>query len=53
LNLFLTPAAVGALMVLLGRARARKGQDLVRLDRFGYAFLFAFVMALVRFMWAR
>jgi hypothetical protein len=51
LNL-LTPVLVGALMVLLGRLRARKGRDLVELDRFGYAFLFALTMSLVRFLWA-
>ena len=39
-------------MVLVGRVRQKKGQNLVRLDRFGYAFVFAFAMALVRFIWA-
>ena len=52
LNLLLTPVLVGVLMVLLGRLRARKGRDLVELDRFGYAFLFALTMSLVRFLWA-
>ncbi|MCJ2187784.1 hypothetical protein [Novosphingobium beihaiensis] len=51
-NLFLTPLLAGGGMLLLGRLRAKKGQDLVRLDRFGYAFLFAFTMALMRYNWA-
>ena len=53
LNLFLTPIAVGLIMALLGRVRARKGAPLVQLDHFGYAFTFAFAMALVRFVWAK
>jgi hypothetical protein len=53
LNLFLTPVAVGVMMALLGRLRARKGAPLVQLDHFGYAFTFAFAMALVRFFGAK
>jgi hypothetical protein len=49
LNLLLTPVAGGAMMALLGRLRARKGAPLIQLDHFGYAFTFAFAMALVRF----
>jgi len=52
INLVVTPALVGAMMVMVGKARSKKGQDLIRLDRFGYAFVFAFVMSLVRFVWA-
>jgi hypothetical protein len=52
LNLIATPVTLGCLMTLIGRFRARKGQDLVRLDQFGYAFVFAFAMAFVRFVWA-
>jgi hypothetical protein len=52
LNLIATPIALGLLMTLIGRFRARNGQDLVRLDQFGYAFVFAFAMAFVRFVWA-
>jgi hypothetical protein len=51
-NLFVTPVLLGAAMMLVGKVREKKGQDLVRLDRFGYAFVFAFAMALVRFVWA-
>ena len=52
INLIVTPVALGLVMMLVGKVRLRKGQDLVRLDRFGYAFVFAFAMALVRFIWA-
>lgn len=52
-NLVATPLALGVAMTLLGRLRERKGQALVRLDRFGYAFLFALVIALVRYVGAR
>lgn len=52
INLVVTPALIGGMMVLLGKIRQKKGQDLNRLDRFGYAFVFAFCMNLVRFVWA-
>ena len=51
-NLFLTPILIGCVMLLIGRLRQKKGRELVRLDRFGYGFLFAFGMALVRFLYA-
>jgi hypothetical protein len=51
LNLIVTPAAVGFLMMLLGKIRLKKGQELMGLDRFGYAFVFALAMALIRFIW--
>jgi hypothetical protein len=50
-NLILTPLIVGGVMMLIGRERDKRGQILVRLDRFGYAFVFAFTMAVVRFIW--
>jgi len=52
-NLIATPIGVGLAMMLLGRRRLRNGQKLGRLDRFGYAFVFAFAMALVRYVWAQ
>lgn len=52
INLFLTPLIAGGIMMLIGRERSRRGSTVVRLDRFGYAFVFAFAMALVRFIWA-
>ena len=52
MNLIATPIACGLVMMLIGKIRLKNGQGLVRLDRFGYAFVFAFAMALVRFIWA-
>ncbi|UXC90145.1 MULTISPECIES: hypothetical protein [unclassified Sphingobium] len=52
INLIATPICAGALMAMVGRTRSKRGQSLVRVDRFGYAFIFAFAMALVRFIWA-
>ena len=52
INLIATPVAVGLVMSLIGKIRLKKGQDLERLDRFGYAFTFALAMAFVRYYWA-
>jgi hypothetical protein len=49
----LVPALAGLTMAALGAWRQRRGQELIRLDRFAYAFIFAFVFSLVRFIWAR
>ena len=51
LNLIFTPLAAGLCMAWLGSWRARRGQSLIRLDRFAYAYLFALAFALVRFCW--
>ena len=51
-NLVVTPMAAGLLMTLVGAWRRRRDQEPVRLDRFGYGFLFALSMALVRYVWA-
>lgn len=52
LNLMVTPVLLGLLMVMIGRFRQRRGQKLVRLDRFWFAFVFAWAFAMVRFTWA-
>ena len=52
INLVLTPLAAGVVMMLIGRERTKRGQILVKLDRFGYAFVFALSMAVVRYTWA-
>lgn len=52
LNVVVTPLVAGALMALLGAWRRRKDQELIRLDRFSYGYLFALAMTVVRFMWA-
>jgi len=51
-NLILTPLAVGALMTAIGAWRARRGQPVLRIDRFAYGYLFALTFALVRFKFA-
>lgn len=52
-NVLITPLAAGAAMALIGRWRDKKGQSRVGIDRFGYAFVFALSMAIIRFNWAR
>lgn len=52
LNLIVTPLIAGGAMAALGAWRRRRDQDLIRLDRFSYGFLFALAMGIVRFVWA-
>lgn len=49
-GLVLTPVVSGLVMAALGAWRRNRGQQLVRLDRFAYGYLFALALALVR--WA-
>jgi hypothetical protein len=51
INLLVTPVVAGLAMSGLGWLRRRKGQTVIRLDSFIYGFLFAFMMALVRFVY--
>lgn len=50
-NLLVTPVAVGLCMAALGAWRAKRGQQVLRIDRFSYGYLFALSLALVRFVW--
>jgi len=52
LNLVLTPVLAGLAMTLLGRWRARRGDALLRIDRFACGYLFALTVAVVRFNFA-
>jgi hypothetical protein len=52
-NLLLTPVAVGGCMVAFGAWRARRGESLLRIDRFSYGYVFALSLALVRFQFAQ
>ncbi|RZF60540.1 hypothetical protein EWE75_22575 [Sphingomonas populi] len=52
-NVLVTPLVVAGAMTLIGRLRERKGQARGGIGRFGYAFVFAFSMAVIRFNWAR
>ena len=51
-NLVVTPVAVGLLMAGVGVLRERRGQPLVRIDRFAYGYVFALALAAVRFLFA-
>ncbi|MES2933809.1 MAG: hypothetical protein V4805_10020 [Pseudomonadota bacterium] len=50
-NLLVTPIAAGLMMMALGAWRARHGQDVLRIDRFFYGYLFALALAVVRFVY--
>lgn len=51
-NLVVSPLAAGAVMSMAGAWRRKRGDTLVRLDRFSYGVLFALALALVRFAFA-
>jgi hypothetical protein len=51
-NLVATPVLAGLAMSGLGWLRRRQGKVVLRIDRFSYGFVFAFAMALVRFLGA-
>lgn len=51
-NLVVTPVLAGLAMALLGRWRARRGDPVLRIDRFAYGYLFALAVAVVRFNFA-
>ncbi len=48
-NVVLTPIAAGLAMMAMGAWRRRRDEELIRLDKFAYGYLFALGMALVRF----
>ncbi|GGC64620.1 hypothetical protein [Undibacterium terreum] len=48
-NVFATPILAGLTMVAFGAWRQRRGEEMLRIDRFFYGFIFALAMALVRF----
>ncbi len=52
LTLVVVPVLAGLAMNALGNWRLRHDQNIVRLDRFSYAYLFALALAAVRFFWA-
>ncbi len=53
LNLLLAPLAAGGAMCLLGAWRARRGEPVLRIDRFAYGYVFAQALAMVRFVFAQ
>jgi hypothetical protein len=52
-NLGMTPILAGLLMSMVGRWRASRDQELLRIDRFSYGYLFALSLGLVRFYFAQ
>ena len=50
MSLIVSPLLAGAGMSIVGWLRRRRGEPLIRLDTFPYAFSFAFGVALVRFL---
>lgn len=52
LNLVVTPVLAGLAMTLIGRWRARRGEPVLRIDRFACGYLFALTVAVVRFNFA-
>ena len=52
-NLLAAPVASGLVMGAMGAWRRRRGDDVLRIDRFSYGFLFALALALVRFRFAK
>jgi len=52
ISVIVNPLIAGGLMMFIGRQRDKRGRSLVKLDRFGYAFLFALAMAIVRYFFA-
>jgi hypothetical protein len=49
LDLAVTPVMASLAMAALGAWRAKRGQQIFRIDSFSYGYLFALGMALVRF----
>ena len=52
LNLVVTPVLAGGAMTLIGHWRARRGEPVLRIDRFACGYLFALAVAVVRFNFA-
>jgi len=50
ISLLITPLLAGLTMACVGWIRRRRGKLVIQLDSFAYGFLFAFGMALVRFL---
>mgnify|MGYP000962072737 CR=1 FL=1 len=48
-SLVLTPVLAGASMAVIGAWRRKRGESVLRLDRFAYGYAFALAMAAIRF----
>ncbi len=52
-NVIAVPIAAGLCMCLMGKWRQHRGQEVLRIDRFAYGYLFALSFALVRYLYAK
>jgi hypothetical protein len=52
ISLVLSPLATGLIMSQIGRRSRRRGGITVPIEKFGYGYVFALAMALVRFFFA-
>jgi len=48
-NIIVTPILAGLMMSLIGRAKTKRGKDIIRMDTFFFGFIFAITMALTRY----
>jgi len=53
ISLLLSPILTGLFMSLIGAAIRRRAKTSIRIESFGYGFLFAFGMAMIRLIFAR
>jgi membrane protease YdiL (CAAX protease family) len=53
IGLLISPLLAGLVMSLIGSLRRRRGMSVIRLDSFGYGFIFAFGMGLIRFLFTK
>ena len=53
LSLLISPFITGLIMSWIGRGRRQRGREPMRIESFGYGFVFALAMALVRFAFVR
>jgi hypothetical protein len=51
-NAALSPIVAGLSMAALGKWRAKRGQAVLRIDKFAYGYLFALSFGLIRFWFA-
>jgi hypothetical protein len=52
-SLLISPLVAGLVMSLIGRGVRGTGRESIQIESFGYGFIFAFAMALIRLMFVR
>ncbi len=53
LSIVAVPIAAGFFMCLMGMWRSRRGDEILRFDKFTYGYVFALSLALIRFYFAK